>query len=158
MRGNHEELLLDSFNSIYDMKAWQNNGAVSTLNSFGINSIEELDEKYLKFFKELKYFIILEKYVLVHAHLNFFTKTPFDDKFTMLWSRDTKVYSEKINDRKIICGHTPKSIPDIISSLNTNKIFLDGGCVHKFTKPNMGYLCALDLNKFQLYYTPNIDF
>jgi serine/threonine protein phosphatase 1 len=154
--GNHEFLLLSSLNS-YDMfLEWQINGANNTLSNFKIKHIRFMEEKYIRFFREMKYFYLLEKFIIVHAGMDF-SENPFENKVDMLWSRSPYVDKRKTGGRRLVCGHTPTSKEKIIQSLNNDKILLDGGCVYIDRFPGMGNLAALELNSLELFFQINID-
>lgn len=157
LMGNHEYMMLSSYfdDSILDL--WYFNAGETTLKSFSIASIQEIDLKYIDFLKSLKKFHISERYVLVHAGLNFELENPFEDEYAMLWARKFIVDKSKIGNRKLIGGHTPTTLEDIKNSLKTDRIFLDGGCVYKNIYPGYGYLCALNLDNDELYYVERID-
>ena len=154
--GNHEEMFLDSFadDDIYEHWVTKCGGDV-TLNSFNITTYEELDEKYVYFFKTLLHYHILNgNYIFVHAGLNFSRHNLFDDKYSLLWKRDTKVDYEKLGDRIIIHGHTPQPFRKTQSQLKDiqqNRIInIDNGCVFA-ARQDLGQLTALELTEMKLY-------
>lgn len=153
LMGNHEYLLIKSF-ELFDL--WLVNKGMTTLKSFGIPSYAEMEDKYKNFFENLNYYFELENFVLVHGCLNTRIPNPFDDTESMLWSREYDVDISKINNKRLIVGHTPKSLIQIKHSLNQNIIFLDGGCVYK-DKLLFGNLCGLDIDNMKLYSKFNID-
>ncbi|MCX6155506.1 MAG: metallophosphoesterase [Candidatus Kapabacteria bacterium] len=154
--GNHEQLLLDAIDYPYKAEAWLSNGGFKTLDSFDLINLSQIDSKYYNFIKNMSYYIILEKFVLVHAGLDFEADDIFRDKSTMLWLRSTFCEPDKIGGRRLIVGHTPKYLNQISSSINDNLIYLDGGCVYN-TKPGLGNLVALDTGAMKLYVQNNID-
>ncbi len=156
--GNHEYMLLQSVNNVREYLNWVYNGAEETLMSFNVNSPHEIDEKYLNFFRHLEYYIELDDYVIVHGGLNFDIGDPFSDKFSMVWIRNRHVDKSKIGGKRLIVGHTPLPLEDVKSFLTEDRIMLDGGCVYKHRHPGMGYLCALELNSFNLTCQENVDF
>ena len=154
--GNHEEMFLDSFgdDDIYEHWVTKCGGDV-TLNSFNITTYEELDEKYVYFFKTLLHYHTLNRnYIFVHAGLNFNRHNLFDDKYSLLWKRDTKVDYEKLGDRIIIHGHTPQPFGKTQSQLKDiqqNRIInIDNGCVFA-ARQDLGQLTALELTEMKLY-------
>lgn len=150
LRGNHEQMLLDSFHSVEIQYLWQkNNGGNRTLKSFGVQNVAEIPSKYIDWLKDLRYYYDLRKFVIVHAGLNFHRDNPFEDKNAMIWTRDRYYDKTKLN-KKIIIGHTPTQLDKIQKSLNENIIFLDGGCVY-FDNPELGNLCALELSEMKLF-------
>lgn len=155
--GNHEQLLIDSLYSYESYINWFYNGCLSTLKSFNVERVHDLPEKYINFFSKLPYYIKLKKFVLVHGGMNLTIEDPYKDKESMVWIRkETGNIKEKLGKR-IIAGHTPLPIDEIQKSLETPKIFLDGGCVYYKRFKNLGYLCALELNSMHLYTQINVE-
>lgn len=157
LMGNHEKMLLDSLQSRENDILWYYNGSKSTLDSFGVIDIRKIDNKYINFFKTLHYYFELEDFILVHAGLNFDIDDPFKDKQAMLWIRDERVDISKIENKRIVCGHTPVKLNDIRASLDRDKVLLDGGCVYYDRHNGLGNLCALELNTMKLTAIENID-
>jgi len=165
--GNHEEMLLESLKDERFLSGWLENGAESTLNSFGIDtglfvtvdSVRDIRKEYIEQLTSLPYFIELQDYIIVHAGLNFFIKNPFDDKQAMVWSRDMQFNAEKSSGRSVIHGHTPVSLNSIKKQLTNpdpGLINIDGGCVYTH-HPDLGNLIALDLDSRQLFHISNIE-
>jgi len=155
--GNHEKLLLESTLSNKHFESWVSNGCETTLKSFGIRHIGELEEKYLTFFSSLPYFIELDDFFLCHGGMDFEITNPLDNPQAMPWMRNDFVDVSKIKNKRLIVGHTPKSLQFITDTLKSDKIMLDGGCVYSKRNPAMGYLCALELNSKELSFQFNID-
>jgi len=150
LRGNHEQMLLDSLKSSEIDSIWRySNGGNFTLASFGVHSPAQIPEKYIEWINSLPFYYELEKFVMVHAGLNFHRDNPFEDTEAMLWTRD-RYYDKSKLDKRIIIGHTPTPLNIIKDSLNQNIIFLDGGCVYH-NNPKLGNLCALELSEMKLF-------
>ncbi len=158
--GNHEQLLLESINNAATFSNWYKSGGKTTLDSFGIHHPIELKKKYICFFENLFNFIELDDYILVHGGLNFNCDNPLTDISSMCWIRNLdpkEIDIAKINNKKIIVGHTPINLKVIKESLNSNRIVVDGGCVYKNSNDNLGYLVALDIDSMQLFTQKNIE-
>jgi len=156
LRGNHEQLLLDACSSSTMFYLWLLNGAESTLRSFGIQHPRQLSEEYLDFFARTSLYAIVDIAVLVHAGLNFHAPDPFADTEAMLWDRSFQVDSSALGGRRLIVGHTPMPLSTIRQSLAWEKVFLDGGCVYGRSS-GYGYLCALELNSWELIAQENVE-
>jgi serine/threonine protein phosphatase 1 len=156
IRGNHEQMMLDSVIDRERLHLWIQNGGMETLKSFGISSVNELPAEYLAFLEQTEFFIETSKYIFVHAGLNFRIENPFMDKEAMLWIRDDYFDKSKINDRILIHGHTPMPLKYLSKQLNSGKINIDGGCVYSF-RPSFGNLVALSLPDMQLIAMKNIE-
>ena len=159
LRGNHEQMMLDAFNGGAPYYKWLANGGDATMNSFKVNSMQDIDSQYYNFLQQTLYYIEIQDYILVHAALNFTNDNLFEDKEAMLWERDIKIDKQKLNGRIMVHGHTPEPFNIIMSQLNQpdiSVIDIDGGCVYK-GKPGMGNLFALDFAGKKLISVDNID-
>lgn len=156
LRGNHEQMMLDSTIDQQKLNHWLKNGGGDTLKSFGVSSVKELPYKYLVFLKRTKFFIATNKYIFVHAGLDFNIENPFADKEAMLWIRDEYFDKSKINNRILIHGHSPIPFDSLYKQFNPNKINIDGGCVFNH-KSGFGNLIALELPGIELTILRNID-
>ena len=167
--GNHEEFCIRSYeldqhrcfgkSSIH--KDWIRYGAKATLASFGVKRPRNIDEKYIEWMRKGEYFIELDKFILVHAGLNFNIPNPFEDTNSMMWIRDFKVDIAKTGGKKIIHGHVPVEyslIENLIRSNNYNFIALDNGVYYKSSRDGFGNLMALNIDTMELLAQPNIDF
>ena len=75
----------------------------------------------------------------------------------MLWTRSDFVDSERIGGRRIVVGHTPKSLDYIKESLTTKIIRIDNGCVMGTGSPGQGSLVALQLETDDLFVQENTE-
>ncbi len=158
LMGNHEYMLLRAIESIEMLELWYQNGCQTTLKSFQIDHPKQLNINYLSFFQNLQYYYLLDNYVIVHGGLNFNIENPFNDLESMIWERNKSVDLTKIGGRKLIVGHTPKNLDEIRSSINSDIVYLDGGCVYAGRYFGFGYLVALEINSLELIVQKNIDF
>ena len=156
LRGNHEEMFVQSCRDRSYFRLWMLNGGRATLDSFGVEDGCDVPPSYRQFIAGLPYFIELPDFVLVHGSLNFQIPDPLADTEAMLWSRDTAVNRQLIGGRRVIGGHTPVSRDEIRNNLATDRITLDNGCVYR-GKQGLGSLAALELNSMTLYFQDNID-
>ena len=127
--GNHEQMLLDFLadkkSSLY---LWINNGGRETLESYGNqmdqyidesmqlefdekirdNFLSFLPETHKKFFYELKLSYEWQNYFFVHAGIDSSLPLSKQTKETMLWTRNEKfLNSNSPFEKMIIHGHTP---------------------------------------------------
>jgi serine/threonine protein phosphatase 1 len=172
LRGNHEDYLLRTFDNETVQKnilgitfqnklrnEWFKYGGKETLNSFHVSDVHEIPGSYIKWMRELEYYIILDSHILVHAGLNFGIEDPFSDKESILWIKDFKVDPKKAGFRKIIHGHVPVSLDFIELLRSSNKfdfIDLDNG-IYITGKEGFGNLVALELTTMELKVQHNVD-
>lgn len=157
LRGNHEQMLLDSIVSVPDFDLWHINGCNATLESFGVLETKDIEGLYLNYISSMPYYHVLEDFVLVHGGLNFDLDDPLKDVSTMLWMRNAFVPKEKIGGRKMVVGHTPVPLEEIRTSLNTDKFLIDGGCCYHSRYNNLGKLVALDIDTREMFVADNLD-
>lgn len=155
LRGNHEQMMLDSLHDMYAMKMWMDNGGNITLQSFGINSLAEIDEKYWSFFHDTMLCFNTENYIFVHAGLNFERKNILEDKDAMLWIRDFEPEQPSLEDKIMVHGHTPIALAQVLLQKD-NCINIDAGCVYK-NRSKMGNLVAIELPSRTFIWQKNCD-
>ena len=166
IRGNHEEMLIESFTSHAYFQPWMNNGGGATLESFGISQDEyqspggnKIPGVYMDFLSSTTYYIELNKCYIVHAGFNFINKRPFEDLDAMIWSRNFEYDKGLAKGKKVIHGHTPTTLEVIRSTLfdpENSLINIDAGCVYT-EYAGMGNLLGLNVDNMQLFVQPNID-
>ncbi len=165
LRGNHDQYLIDGLKYSWEEIEFLNRGGRETLKSFGVENIHQIPEKYLNFIKSLPLYFETEKYLLIHAGLNFDLDDPFKDDFSMLNIRSMEVDLTKTGNKKIIHGHVPNSYLDIENAclpdrqaltFHDNHISIDGGCVYTHI-PNTNHLVALEMQSGKLYIQKNIE-
>ncbi|MFP4023707.1 MAG: metallophosphoesterase family protein [Thiohalospira sp.] len=164
VRGNHEEMMLDTLFKGSDN--WFFNGADNTLRSFknnlkmdGTKLKNIIPKKYINFITSFPYHIEIEDYFIVHAGFNFSAKNPFEDTDAMLWTRKEENNPKFTKNKKIIHGHTPISYQQIkmdVKNSAKNIYNIDSGCVYiKFN--DLGTLTALNMDTLELINIKNVD-
>jgi len=166
LMGNHEDYCIKAWEedvnkkNIFGIhskgktqKEWERYGGKQTMQSFDAKSPKEISKKYIEWMRQLDYYIVLEKFVVVHAGLNFSKKDPFEDKRAMLWARDYKIEPEKINNRRIVHGHLPVNLEFIDTVINNHESYwfidIDNG-VYFTRKAGYGNLVALNLDNMEI--------
>ncbi|BBA71065.1 metallophosphoesterase family protein [Geobacter sulfurreducens] len=156
LRGNHEEMFLNSCRDRNAFRLWTLNGGLATLESFGVEDACEIPAHYHRFMEQMPCYLVLSDFVLVHASLDFSLPDPFANREAMLWSRSLEVRRERLGGRRVIGGHTPITRQEIERGLTTDRIVLDNGCIYP-ERPGMGSLTALELDTMTLHFQENID-
>lgn len=144
LRGNHEQMMMESDANRTDFMDWYINGGNTTLESFGAASFQDFPPEYKDFFKRTRYYFESGPFIFVHAGLNFGPENLFEDRDAMLWIRNFVIDKQKLGDRIIIHGHTPKPLEEIVNPERDDVYNLDAGCVYR-ARPGHGYLVALNL-------------
>ncbi|MBB6609621.1 serine/threonine protein phosphatase [Pontibacter sp. Tf4] len=158
LRGNHDQMLLKAASK---GDAALNPTSIEKellLQSFGIRDLEHLPSKYKAFLKELPYYLELPDYFLVHAGFDFKQADIFKDKEAMLNIRGYKPDPGKLNNKRLLHGHTPTALHTIKKAVahSNYQVNLDAGCVY-YKNASYGNLVALDLDSQELFVQPNQD-
>ncbi len=172
LKGNHEDFFVKSWDEERELKSflgfkqankaktqWLKHGGIQAMQSFGTDNLLSVPEHYIKWMRNLPLYHELEKFVLVHAGMNFEAENPFADTETMLWIREFKVRPHKIAFRRVIHGHVPVSLDFIDLTVKSGSypfIDLDNGC-YMNNRSGFGNLVALELLSMELKVQPNID-
>ena len=155
LTGNHEVMLVDSYNDPDMLSLWFMNSGLTTLFSFDIEDIRELEDKYLSFFTGLDYYVPIGDFLFVHAGFNDLITDPFSDRDHMIWECRAIYSNPLFAGKKIIHGHRPKYV-DFVRKLidgNSNVIPIDTGCVYE-KELGYGFLSALEVNTMELISVP----
>src|SRR5258708_20524945 len=67
IRGNHEQLMIDSVQSKEMLNLWKKNGGVQTLNSFNVKTYPDVPLQYRAFVEQTDFYLKNKHYILVHA-------------------------------------------------------------------------------------------
>lgn len=150
--GNHEWMLLEACEKDDRLINWIYNGGSSTLESFGINSLNELGREYIDFFISLQYYYLFKNYIFVHAGFNDIISDPFDDRYDMIWTRRESYSNPVFKDKIIIHGHTPVTLESCRKMIDEKNrvINIDTGCVYSDI-PGYGHLTAIELFSMRLF-------
>lgn len=168
LKGNHEDYCVKAW--VEDQKfhllkpeiqrSWERVGAAETYKSFGGKRPRDIPEHYIEWMRNLDYYFELDKYILVHAGMNFNIDNPFEDLRSMIWVRNFKVDFNKTEGRRIIHGHIPVDysfINHVISHQNNyDFIALDNG-VFLTDHTDMGNLMAYNPDTNALLAQTNLD-
>ena len=152
LKGNHESMMLDSMDDEQMLSNWFLNGGYETLYSFGVDSLNDLNIKYLHFFRNLPSYYIQDRFMFVHAGFNDEISDPLADQFEMIWSRKENYSNPFFNDKIIVHGHTPVSLTVCREALlSRNRVInIDTGCVYD-ELGGLGHLTAIELFSRELY-------
>ncbi|MCT3728311.1 serine/threonine protein phosphatase [Elizabethkingia anophelis] len=154
IRGNHEQMLLDSIEDEDKEYIWIKNGGDKTLKSFRVNYANQIPENYIDLIKSSIYYYEFENYLFVHAGLNFELKEPLNDINSLLWIRNMSLgkYEKSVfSTKKIIHGHTPIERSLIIENFQHFSILnLDNGIYLKGKE--FGRLTIADLTNHKILF------
>jgi serine/threonine protein phosphatase 1 len=144
-------MLVDSLKDPSSLPLWLMNSGESTLESFGLSNLTQIDSKYINFFIGLEYFHISEKIVFVHAGFNDSAPDPFNDLRGLIWDCHQGYSNQMLNDFLIIHGHRPKTVDQVLQRINSGSkvIPIDTGCVYG-RELGYGYLTALEVGSMKI--------
>ncbi|MBD2189534.1 metallophosphoesterase family protein [Pseudanabaena mucicola] len=153
LKGNHEQMCLDAFDSNEDSPAWQGwmqSGGRNTLASYGDH---KLPAEHLEWMRQLPLYLDLGDAWLVHAGVNPRLPIELQGAAEFCWIREefhsmTKPF---FADKIIISGHTITFVfPNVIPGnlvLGRGWLGIETGAYH----PKSGWLSALDLDTSTVY-------
>lgn len=171
IQGNHEWMFLEAINETipycWDWRRYQHwikNGGITVMMNLGYKRIDDLkgiDKKYDTFLRNLLTHVVLDKYILVHAGLNFKEEDIFKDKTAMHSLRNwyESIDKAKLGDKIIVHGHSPRNyatLEDDIKEMKYPAINIDCGCVYD-PHTKHGRLCALNLDTMTPVFQENVD-
>lgn len=156
LRGNHEQMLLDSFESKRDYN-WLLNGGDTTLESYGVDGADQIPDDHLEFYINTKLYYQTDDYFFVHAgvppHQPISKSIESEENHDFfLWGRDHIDSFETPWEKTVIFGHTPRPYP----IQKKNMIGIDTGCVYE--KLGYGKLTAVLLPEQQFIQQTSLDF
>ena len=159
VRGNHEQLLLNAISDETNVQEFILKGGLDTLESFNVNTVDDIPGRYIDYISELPYYIELDDFYIVHAGFNYLSSDPFGDYDSMLHIRDFVVNPEKTKYKTIIHGHYATPLQDILYHVIERKdyrINIDNGCVYTH-REGMGNLFVLNLKDLSYFIQPCLD-
>jgi serine/threonine protein phosphatase 1 len=127
LRGNHEALLLEAFET-GDEGLWLLNGAVQTLKSYGVTEAAALPRDHVDWIASLPLFFDDGRRFFVHAGVNPAVALDRQDERDMLWIREPFLSSKQDYGRLIVHGHTP--LQSVEPDLRRNRLNLDTAAVY----------------------------
>jgi len=107
LKGNHEELMELAQLGSSDWVFWCNVGGLSTMLSFDCHELKEIDDKYWKFFTELKLYHETQNHIFVHGGLKPKNSLEDQEEEDLLWMRFGQLKAHE-SGKTIVCGHTPQ--------------------------------------------------
>jgi serine/threonine protein phosphatase 1 len=141
--GNHESMLIDSYESPACFEFWKRCGGLETLESYG-GSMSGIPPSHLAFFRGCRLFYETESYFMVHA--NYDPILPLDEQPVRLLLWEHIVYrmpTRHESGKTAIVGHTPQDSGEILDL--DHLIGIDTYCV------GGRWLTALDVNTRQVW-------
>lgn len=156
LRGNHDDMLVRARFSERYVSAQLRNGGVETLDSFGVQTHQEIPLLYCDMIDS--YPLVHEEpdVVCLHGSYDITAPEPLADYETILWKRLDGDDLDK-DGRRIVCGHTPIKLEEMQIRIDDGrKIILDNGCVYH-NRAGLGKLAAIDLDSLILSLVDNVD-
>ncbi|WP_181307397.1 metallophosphoesterase family protein [Rufibacter sp. XAAS-G3-1] len=159
LRGNHDQLLLDAVDKGEHTVWLTEEDKQKTLTNFGVAQFADIAPEYISFIRSLPLLVILEDYILVHAGLDFTLSNPLlTSNHNLLNTKRMQPSLAKLGERRLLHGHLPLPRPSIEKAVAQKRpaINLDAGCVY-YQNQEFGHLCALNLDKVELFFLPNSE-
>lgn len=116
-------------------------------------------ERFSAFLRSLPLYYETGEHLLVHAGFDFAAQNIFCDPAAMLNIRQFNYNGEKAGGKKVLHGHLPVPLGDIIKAVKAGGpvLPLDNGCVYRGERVGMGNLCCLELKQMRLITIENED-
>ncbi len=136
LRGNHEQLLLDSIEE-NDYQLWLMNGGDTTLNSYDADYPNPaIPAAHMQFYRDTRLYYETDDYFFVHAGIPADqtvkeAKNREEAAYHFLWDRSHLNALETVWEKTVVFGHTPRSQPIV----KDHMLGIDTGCVFK----SLGY-------------------
>lgn len=158
IRGNHEQMLLDTLD--YGDIQWliPENGGLATLEAYG-NDLSDLDSvedikippNHLEFLRSLEYYHEDEQAIYVHAGMVPGRSPAETSNEILIWSRNTSFF-EHYDGKLCFFGHTPTRFLPRSGRNRKYGIYIKGGCVGLDTSgEESSPLSCLRVETFTLY-------
>ena len=139
LKGNHEASIIEFIDGVSDGAMWLQHGGLDTLASYGIRPPllgdtadverarlalrEEFPRDHSEFLRALKLGYQLGNYLFVHAGIDPAKSVADQDRRDMLWIRDEFLSDPGPFEVRVVHGHTPVEIPEVLP----HRINLDTG-------------------------------
>jgi serine/threonine protein phosphatase 1 len=108
LRGNHEQMLLDSQNSQDNHLFWLQCGGDQTLKSYGCKAAVEIPASVLEFLGGTVLYHESERFIFVHANVDSEVPMESQSPATLMW-RHLEYAPRHYSGKMVICGHTPQA-------------------------------------------------
>lgn len=105
IRGNHEEMLLQSVERGTPRMLWISAGAKATLDSYG-GGLEAIPQDHLDFLKSTQQFWQTETHVFVHASVDPNVEMEDQTDVWLRWHPLTGTEVRHCSGKTVVCGHT----------------------------------------------------
>lgn len=108
IRGNHDQLMLDSRNDADALAVWRSLGGDSTLASYGQGEIAEVPDTHWRFLRQVCVdWHETDTHIFVHAHVD--PKLPLEEQpIRALHWRALSLAEPHVSRKTVVCGHTPQ--------------------------------------------------
>lgn len=157
LKGNHEQMLINSLTDKDIFYTWIDNGGDLTLRSYDLDPKKNqwyyrshhvflkifynmIPVHHLEFFNNLEKYYETDDYIFVHAGVNLTIPFEQNTEQDFLWIRPPFYLGkapEYPTTKTIVFGHTPYSCVNF----NENTIGLDLGACYKKTRPLIAFTC-----------------
>jgi serine/threonine protein phosphatase 1 len=119
LRGNHEQMMVDTYRKPLDPDWWLTNGGAQTVASFGGRPSEAV----IDWCEALPTSYETPSHFFVHAGIRPGLSLHLQDDEAKLWIRDKFLHDERDHGKHIVHGHTPNRSAELMQ----NRTNLDSG-------------------------------
>jgi serine/threonine protein phosphatase 1 len=142
--GNHEEMLLDARTSTYVLEGWIECGGAATLDSYPLDTLEDLPLDHLNFLLSCQQFHETDTHFFVHA--NYLEPVPLAEQPGMMlrWeSLATRLPGPHVSGKVAVLGHTAQRNGEVLNL--GHLVCIDTYCY------GGGFLTAFDVTNGQVW-------
>ena len=140
--GSHEYALLHAKNDNYYNYLFWNYGGDATVDSYG--SFDNILKFHGEFFRNLKFYHIIDNYLFVHAGIRVNLPLEKQDEVDLVYIRSDFYNYRHSEPYKIIFGHTDFDEPQVWD----DKICIDTGCGKYKNAPLTAFVCDNGVESF----------
>ena len=155
LRGNHEQMLIDSIEKGHP-DLWLRNGGTITLTSYDVDNPYDIPDEHLDFYKATKLYHETDTHFFVHAgvppvlSVKESKNTPSAAEY-MLWGREHLNAFDVPWEKTVVFGHTPRAYP----IRKPGMLGIDTGCCYDHL--GLGKLTAVVLPEVQFIQQSSLD-
>jgi serine/threonine protein phosphatase 1 len=146
LRGNHEEMMLQSRLDASVASSWSGFGGFEALDSYGTTFLDDwvsaVPRSHWEFLENLPAYFETNTHIFVHGSVDGRRPREAQNEYEMVWGRKFGI-SRHVSGRRVVCGHTPEEDGEI--GVYSWGYCLDTGCCRG------DWLSCLDVDSLEFW-------
>lgn len=110
LMGNHEQMMLDSYDDAGQLKFWLQHGGAETLKSFGVtpdwHGLFQIPRDDYDWLQQTQPYYETENFIFTHATPQPTHPMTQQSEISLRWRLLTADFSKHISGKTVVCGHT----------------------------------------------------